>query len=61
MRELYDKADMLGRICGAWARACMSHPNERIGQVFSNAVGDPFHQGCEQILDGLQAYGSKPG
>lgn len=40
----------------ALAHAAAAFPEQRIGQVFSNAVGDPFYMSCDRICEALEAY-----
>lgn len=49
--------NMIDDIANYWKMACRAYPEQRAGQVFLNAVGDPFHLSCQDITDRLNAYG----
>lgn len=51
---MYNKE--IDQICDAWKKACETYPNQRPGQLFYNAVGDPFYSRSGEIVQSLEEY-----
>lgn len=51
--------NMIPDIANYWQMACRAYPEQRAGQVFYNAIGDPFHISCQDIIDHLNAYATR--